>query len=90
MVSAHLKSTGLEGNTGPANHNPDLSSSRMGDVVNLRTIRKRAARQQAAERAAANRVLHGMPKSERTLLKANKKKAERALDEHRIDTGEGR
>jgi hypothetical protein len=61
----------------------------MGDVVNLRTIRKRAGRRQAAERAAENRVLYGTPKSERTLLEAKKNKADRELEQHRIDTGEG-
>ena len=61
----------------------------MGEVVNLRTTRKRAARQKAAERAAENRVLYGTSKADRTLLKAKRKKAERALDQHRID-GDGR
>jgi hypothetical protein len=62
----------------------------MGDVVSLRTARKKAARQRAAEQAAANRVLHGKSKAERALLQAKKKKAETELDQHRIDTGDGR
>ena len=31
----------------------------MGEVVNLRAVRKRAARRQQAQRAAQNRVVHG-------------------------------
>jgi len=62
----------------------------MGDVVSLRLAWKKAARRQAAEQAAANRVLHGRSKAERALLKAKKKKAEEGLDQHQIDTGEGR
>jgi hypothetical protein len=62
----------------------------MGEVVNLRTAKKQAVRRQTAEQAATNRVLHGMSKAERALLKAKKKKAETELDQHRVDTGDGR
>ena len=61
----------------------------MGDIVNLRTQRKRAARRKAEERAAENRVLHAMSKADRTLLESEKDKAKRELDRHRIDTGDG-
>lgn len=61
----------------------------MGDVVNLRTHRKRAARQKAEERAAENRVIHGMSKADRAQIKSEKDKAKRELDLHRIDTGDG-
>ena len=62
----------------------------MGEVVNLRKIRKGALRRQAAEHAAENRVLHGMSKAVRTLLKAKRDKARRELDQQRIETGDGR
>ncbi len=61
----------------------------MGDIVNLRTHRKRAARRKAEERAAENRVVHGMSKADRTQLKSEKDQAKRELDRHRIDTGDG-
>ncbi|MBK5959542.1 hypothetical protein CCR97_15205 [Rhodoplanes elegans] len=61
----------------------------MGEIVNLRRVRKRKDREDAAERAGQNRVLHGMPKAERTVLAARKDKANRALDQHRLETGEG-
>ena len=37
----------------------------MGDIINLRRFRKRAAKQRDDERAAANRTLHGRTKAER-------------------------
>ncbi|MFL9826754.1 DUF4169 family protein [Rhodoplanes sp. SY1] len=61
----------------------------MGEIVNLRKVRKRKDREEAAERAGQNRVLHGMPKAERTVLAARKDKADRTLDQHRLETGEG-
>lgn len=61
----------------------------MGEIVNLRRVRKRKDREEAAERAGQNRVLHGMPKAERTVLAARKEQANRALDQHRLETGEG-
>lgn len=61
----------------------------MAEIVNLRKARKRAERAVAAERAAHNRVLHGTPKAERTLIAARKELSERALDQHRLETGEG-
>ena len=42
----------------------------MGDVVNLRTERKRAARLRNAEVAAQKRIAHGVSKQQRTLAKA--------------------
>ncbi|NVO12654.1 MAG: DUF4169 family protein [Rhodoplanes sp.] len=61
----------------------------MAEIVNLRRVRKRVDREKAAERAGQNRVLHGMPKVERTLLAAQNKKSDRGLDQHRLETGEG-
>ncbi len=57
----------------------------MGEIVNLRMHRKRAGRRKADERAAENRALHGMSKADRTLRKAERNKAQRELEGHRID-----
>ena len=61
----------------------------MGDVVNLRTHRKRAERKRKANRAAERRVQHGKTKAERLVTAARKKRAERDLDLHRLETGDG-
>ena len=60
----------------------------MGEIVNLRKVRKRAGKQQDAERAAANRLLYGRPKSERNQQAARTEKLNRHLDAHRIDSGD--
>ena len=60
----------------------------MGDVVNLRQARKLAKRQAEERRAAANRLLHGRSKAERTGDAARDSKARRDLDQHRIETGD--
>ena len=60
----------------------------MGDVVNLRSARKRAKRQLAEREAAANRLLHGRSKAERELAAKRDAKARGDLDRHRIETGD--
>lgn len=60
----------------------------MADVVNLRTARKRAQRQEAEREAAANCLAHGRPKFERKLDSVRREKASRDLDFHRIEMGE--
>ena len=62
----------------------------MGDIINLRRARKSAAREQAGTDAAANRLRHGRSKAERALEAAREEKAQRELDQHRTETGEGR
>jgi hypothetical protein len=62
----------------------------MTKVINLRAARKRAARLQGEQRAAENRAQYGMSKAERLLVKSRGNKAERDLDVHRIENGEGR
>jgi hypothetical protein len=62
----------------------------MAEVVNLRTARKRAKRQQDDERASANRLVHGQPGHVRKLEAAQQDKASRDLDQHRIERGDGR
>ncbi len=62
----------------------------MADVVNLRTLRKRAKRQQDDRRADANRIAHGRSKSAKALEAAQRAKADHDLDQHRIEPGDGR
>jgi hypothetical protein len=61
----------------------------MGNLVNLRTARKRAKRRQAEQVAAANRLAFGQSKSERSLTRARSDQSKRSLDQHRIKTGDG-
>ena len=60
----------------------------MGEIVNLRKVRKQAKKREDAERAAANRIVHGRSKAERTLQEARTAKIRRQLEGHRIDTGD--
>jgi hypothetical protein len=60
----------------------------MGDIINLRKVRKQAKRRADAERAAANRIVHGRPKAERILQTKRAEKISRHLDEHKIETGD--
>ena len=62
----------------------------MGEVVNLRIARKRAAREQSDAHAAEKRLQHGRSKEQRSLAKTQRAKAQRDLDQHRINRGEGR
>lgn len=61
----------------------------MADVVNLRTLRKQAKRQQDDRLAEANRRAHGRSKGARALEAAQRAKADHDLDQHRIETGDG-
>ncbi len=62
----------------------------MGDIINLRRFRKRAAKQRDDDRAAANRALHGRAKPQRVLDAAQVEKLARDLDAHKIEKGETR
>jgi hypothetical protein len=57
----------------------------MGDVVNLKRFKKRAARNQSARQADANRARFGRTKSERVLDEQRASRASDMLDRHRID-----
>ena len=61
----------------------------MGHIVNLRTARKQAKRRQAEQEAASRRLAHGRSKAERTLERSKSDKAQKNLDQHRIETGGG-
>jgi hypothetical protein len=60
----------------------------MGEIVNLRTARKRARRRQDKSGANAQRVAHGIPKALRQEHKARHEKSVRDLDAHRLDKDE--
>jgi hypothetical protein len=57
----------------------------MGDLVNLKQFKKRAARGQSEKEAAANRARFGRTKSERILDESRASRAGDLLDQHRID-----
>lgn len=61
----------------------------MADLINLRIARKRAKQRQDDLRADASRLAHGQPKHRRKLDAAQRAKASRNLDQHRIDKGDG-
>jgi hypothetical protein len=56
----------------------------MGEIVNLRRARKRKERQRDEAEAAANRVLFGAPKAAKQEAKAERERAERHLEGHRL------
>lgn len=57
----------------------------MGDLVNLRQLRKRAAREQSEKQAAANRARFGRTRSERILDERSASRANELLDQHHIN-----
>lgn len=57
----------------------------MGDVVNLKRVRKAKARAAAEAEATAKRAAFGRKKADKRLTKAEKEAAERKLDGHRRD-----
>ncbi|HEX5508887.1 MAG TPA: DUF4169 family protein [Pseudolabrys sp.] len=60
----------------------------MGQIVNLRTARKRALRRKEDQRAAASRLAHGRSNANRELESAHQQKLRHKLDAHRIGSGE--
>lgn len=56
-----------------------------GDVVNLRQFRKQKARSEKDKQAEQNRVSFGRTKAEKNLTRALNEKAEKALDQGKID-----
>ena len=69
---------------------PGYHRIHMAKVINLRSARKRTIRSQDEQRAAERRVLFGMPKAERLLMKTRAEKARQDLEGHRVEDGEGR
>lgn len=60
----------------------------MGEIVNLRQFRKQKARAEAEKTAEQNRVSFGRTKAERELTQAERDKAARHVDAHRLDRDE--
>jgi hypothetical protein len=58
----------------------------MGDLINLKRVRKRAARKQSEQQAAGNRVRFGRTPQQRARDEAHASRAEHLLDQHRIDS----
>lgn len=56
-----------------------------GDVVNLRQFRKQKARSDKEKQAEQNRLTFGRTKAEKTLTRAINEKAEKTLDQGRLD-----
>jgi hypothetical protein len=54
-------------------------------VVNLNRFRKTKKREEAQQRAAENRALHGRTKKERRDVEAERRRAEHELDSKRLD-----
>jgi hypothetical protein len=55
------------------------------EIVNLRQFRKRQARSENEKQAEQNRISHGRTKAEKQLTRALNEKAEKALDQGRIE-----
>ncbi len=56
----------------------------MAEIVNLRRARKQRARQEAEQQAQQNRIAFGRTKAERSLTQAERDKAARTLEGHRL------
>ncbi|KRE00312.1 hypothetical protein ASE63_09580 [Bosea sp. Root381] len=54
------------------------------EIVNLRRARKQRARRDAEKTAEQNRISFGRSKAERTLTEAERDKAARTLEGHRL------
>jgi hypothetical protein len=61
-----------------------------GDIVNLRTARKRAVRRKAEQTAAENRQAFGVTRKERADASSERDRIDRTLDGHRIEPGDRR
>lgn len=56
-----------------------------GDVVNLRQVRKQKARSEKEKQADQNRITFGRTKAEKSLTRTLNEKAEKTLDQGRIE-----
>ena len=57
----------------------------MADILNLRQARKAKARAEGDRLAAENRAVHGLSRPEKQRLAAEKRNADRRLDNHKRD-----
>lgn len=60
-----------------------------GDIVNLRQFRKQKIRSEKEKQAEQNRLTFGRTKAEKNLTSALNDKASRALDQGKLDKGDG-
>jgi hypothetical protein len=60
------------------------------DVVNLRQFRKAKARSDKEQAAEQNRILFGRTKAEKNLTRALNDKADKALDQGRLEGADDR
>ncbi|MGH9604739.1 MAG: DUF4169 family protein [Terracidiphilus sp.] len=58
----------------------------MGEVVNLRRVKKAKTRRDAGTQAAANREKHGTPKALRDASRAEKNRLLHVTDAHKLET----
>ena len=59
----------------------------MAEIINLRRARKQRARAEAEKAAGQNRIDFGRSKAERSLTEAERDKAARHVDGHRLERG---
>ena len=59
------------------------------DIVNLRQFRKQKARDEKEKQAEQNRLSFGRSKTEKNLTSALNEKAEKALDQGRLEKDDG-
>ncbi|KAA3500909.1 MULTISPECIES: DUF4169 family protein [Rhizobium/Agrobacterium group] len=59
------------------------------DIVNLRQFRKQKARNEKEKQAEQNRLSFGRSKTEKNLTSALNEKAEKALDQGRLEKDDG-
>ena len=57
----------------------------MASVVNLNRFRKAKKREEAQQRAAENRALHGRSKQERQTVDAERRRSDHELDGKKLD-----
>ena len=60
----------------------------MSDVINLRQARKQRDRDNKEKNSAVKRVQFGMKKSERDIVKFNRNKLNKNLDDHKLNKPE--
>lgn len=56
----------------------------MAEIINLRKARKLRARDAAEQRAAENRILHGMTRGEKDRIRAEKERQDKLIDGLRL------
>jgi hypothetical protein len=62
-----------------------LMGAAMGEIVNLKRLKKRREREQSERQAETNRALHGRTKSQRASDEMRASRQRDLLEQHRID-----